>query len=214
MVMRRVAFLTAYQSEQYAETYRDFIDRVRSREKAAMGKEGKLSEAVARYLFKLMAYKDEYEVGRLYSDGTFSQQLQETFDRKVKLTFHLSPPFLARNDPNTGEPSKITFGPWMMTAYSLLAKLKGIRGTALDPFGYATARRAERALIAEYRTLVEEALTTLTQERFARAVAIAKVPDEIRGFGHVNNKNIAKARARWAELMCAVDYQPTPVAAD
>jgi indolepyruvate ferredoxin oxidoreductase len=147
-----------------------------------------------------MAYKDEYEVGRLYSDGTFLRQLQETFDGSGRLTFHLSPPFLAREDPNTGQPAKIPFGPWVMRAYGALAKLKSIRGTALDPFGYTTERRTERALIGEYRALVEEVLGTLTQERFVRAVAIAEVPEQIRGFGHVKEKNIQRARARWAEL--------------
>ena len=170
-----------------------------------MGKEGELSEAVARSLFKLMAYKDEYEVGRLYSDCAFSRQPQETFDGVGKLTFHLTPSILARQDPNTGEPRKISFGPWMMQAYGLLAQLKGIRGTALDLFGYTKERRAERALIGEYRTLVEKLLGTLTQERFAGAVAIAEVPEQIRGFGHVKMKNIQKARARWAELRQGVD---------
>ena len=205
MVIRRADYLTAYQDGRYAETYRRFINRVRGRETAVMGKEGKLSETVARSLFKLMAYKDEYEVGRLYSDGTFSRQLQETFDGSGKLTFHVSPSFLARKDPNTGEPAKISFGPWMMRAYGLLAKLKSIRGTALDPFGYTKERRAERALIGEYRALVEEVLGTLTQERFARAVAIAEVPEQIRGFGHVKEKNIQKARARWADLRQGIE---------
>jgi indolepyruvate ferredoxin oxidoreductase len=213
MVIRRVAYLTAYQNQHYAETYRRFVDRVRTQESAVMGKEGKLSEAVARYLFKLMAYKDEYEIGRLFSDGTFLMQLQETFDGRGTLTFHLSPPFLARRDPNTGEPAKIPFGPWMMSAYGVLAKLKGIRGSPLDPFGYTAERRAERALIGEYRALIDEVLGTLTRERFALAVAIAEVPEAIRGFGHVKARNIDKARASWAELRQAAVPRAATLAA-
>jgi indolepyruvate ferredoxin oxidoreductase len=200
MVSRRMAFLSAYQNARYAAEYAAYVDRVRSREKAVVGAEGKMSEAVARYLFKLMAYKDEYEVARLYSDGTFRRQLAETFDGTGKLTFHLSPPLVAKKDPNTGEPAKMTFGPWMLMAFGVLAKFKGLRGTKLDLFGYSNERRAERALIGEYRARVERAMSALTPDNHATAVAIAEVPEEIRGFGHVKEANLAKARARWAEL--------------
>jgi len=214
IVSRRVAFLTGYQNARYAKAYRAFVDKVRSRENSVMGRAGKLSEAVARNLFKLMAYKDEYEVARLYSDGTFRKQLEETFDGKGKLTFHLAPPLLARTNPNTGEPAKMTFGPWMLTAFGLLAKFKALRGTAFDPFGYTAERRTERALIGEYRGLMEQVLVTLTPERFEAALAIAEVPEEIRGFGHVKASNVEKARARWVELKEKLERRPIPVAAE
>ncbi len=200
MVRRRKSFLEAYQNARYAAEYEAFVDRVRSREKAVVGAEGKLSEAVARYLFKLMAYKDEYEVARLYSDGPFRRQLAETFEGTGKLTFHLSPPLLAKRDPNTGEPAKLTFGPWMLTAFGVLAKLKGLRGTKLDLFGYSSERRAERALIVEYRDRIEWVMSVLTPDSHVTAVAIAEVPEEIRGFGHVKEGDLAEAQARWAEL--------------
>ncbi len=214
IIARRSAFLTGYQSNFYAQAYRDFVDRARSREKMVMGKEGKLTEAIARYLFKLMAYKDEYEVARLYTDGTFRAQLEEAFDGKGKLTFHLSPPIFSKKDANTGEPAKRAFGPWMLTAFRFLAKLKFVRGTPFDLFGYAAERRMERALIDEYRAIVEESLSLLEQEGFDRAVAIAEVPEEIRGFGPVKQESIKKARARWTELKPHPEHQPMPIAAE
>ncbi len=214
IVSRRTAFLASYQNARYAGEYRALVERVRAREKAVTGKEGRLSEAVARYLFKLMAYKDEYEVARLYSDGTFRRQLAETFDGKGRLTFHLAPPLLAKRDPNTGEPAKMAFGPWMMTAFGALAKFRFLRGTAFDPFGYTAERRTERALIGEYRHHIEAALEALSAQGHAAAVAIAEVPEEIRGYGHVKEASIEKARVRWRELGEAVEPQPIRVAAE
>ncbi|MBE0694256.1 MAG: indolepyruvate ferredoxin oxidoreductase family protein, partial [Aquamicrobium sp.] len=200
IVARRVAFLTAYQNARYAGRYADFVEQVRRREKTVTGAEGPLSEAVARYLFKLMAYKDEYEVARLYTDGSFRRQLAETFDGDGRMTFHLSPPLLARKDPHTGEPAKMAFGPWMMAAFGVLAKFRGLRGTALDPFGYTAERRTERALIEEYRRHVEAALATLTRDGHARAVAVAEVPEQIRGYGPVKERSIEAARRVWRDL--------------
>jgi indolepyruvate ferredoxin oxidoreductase len=214
MVSRRVAFLTAYQNARYAGDYLAFVDRVREREKSVMDREGKLSEAVARYLFKLMAYKDEYEVARLYSDGAFRRQLAETFDGRGRLTFHLSPPLLAKTDPNTGEPAKMTFGPWMLGAFGVLAKFKGLRGTWLDPFGHSAERRAERSLIGEYRNRIEMALARLTPAEHATAVAIAEVPEQIRGYGHVKERSLATARAKWAELEHVSATEALPIAAE
>jgi indolepyruvate ferredoxin oxidoreductase len=187
---------------------------VRAREKSVRGAEGKLSDAVARYLFKLMAYKDEYEVARLYSDGTFHKQLAETFDGKGKLTFHLSPPLLAKKDPNTGEPAKMTFGPWMLRAFGVLAKFKSLRGTALDPFGHSVERRTERTLIVEYRARIERLLVGLTPDRLATAIAIAEVPEEIRGYGHVKERNLKLARVKWASLEQALNQRPLVIAAE
>jgi indolepyruvate ferredoxin oxidoreductase len=214
IVARRVAFLTGYQNARYAARYAGFVDEVRRREKAATGAEGPLAEAVARYLFKLMAYKDEYEVARLYTDGTFRRQMAETFDGKGKLTFHLSPPLLARKDPATGESAKMSFGPWMMKAFGVLAKFRRLRGTALDPFGYTAERRAERALIEEYRARVERALATLTPATHASAVAVAEVPEHIRGYGPIKERSIEQARRTWREMEDGAGRPPLAMAAE
>ena len=214
IVARRVAFLTAYQNARYAARYADFVAQVRRREKTVTGAEGALSEAVARYLFKLMAYKDEYEVARLYTDGSFRRQLAETFDGDGRMTFHLSPPLLARKDPHTGEPAKMAFGPWMMAAFGALARFRGLRGTALDPFGYTAERRTERALIEEYRRHVEAALATLTRDGHARAVAVAEVPEQIRGYGPVKERSIEAARRTWQDLENGAIRPPLAMAAE
>jgi len=142
------------------------------------------------------------------------KQLTETFDGEGKMTFHLSPPLLARKDPNTGEPAKMTFGPWMMNAFGVLAKFKRLRGTALDPFGYSAERRTERALVGEYRSLVEAALASLTPASHATALAIAEVPEEIRGYGPVKDRSIEKARSRWVQLTQIASQISLPIAAE
>jgi indolepyruvate ferredoxin oxidoreductase len=161
-----------------------------------------LAEAVARYAFKLMAYKDEYEVARLYTRGDFEQRLRETFDGDFKLRFHLAPPRLAKKD-DAGHLVKREYGPWMFGAFRLLAKFKRLRGTALDVFGYSAERREERALIGEYRKAVEELIGGLTPANHALAVEIAQIPEHIRGYGHVKEAHLATARARWRELTAA-----------
>ncbi|HQX24954.1 MAG TPA: indolepyruvate ferredoxin oxidoreductase family protein, partial [Pseudomonadota bacterium] len=199
-VARRVAFLTDYQDAAYASQYKGLVDRVTEAEKArAHGLSG-LAEAVARYAFKLMAYKDEYEVARLYTRGDFEQRLRETFDGDFKLRFHLAPPRLAKKDDN-GHLVKREYGPWMFGAFRLLAKFKGLRGTALDVFGYSAERREERALIGEYRKAVEELVAGLTPANHALAVEIAQIPEHIRGYGHVKEAHLAQARVRWHALM-------------
>jgi indolepyruvate ferredoxin oxidoreductase len=150
IIERRVKFLTGYQGAAYAARYRSLVEKVRAAEVARTpGKTG-LAEAVARYLFKLMAYKDEYEVARLYTDGSFLAQVADTFDGdKLRFEFHLAPPLLARRDPTTGLPRKMSFGPWLLPAFRLLARLKFLRGTAFDPFGRTQERRTERKLIED-----------------------------------------------------------------
>jgi indolepyruvate ferredoxin oxidoreductase len=214
IVARRIAFLSGYQDAGYAEQYRSFVDQVRVRERSVTGAEGRLSEAVARYLFKLMAYKDEYEVARLYTDGTFRRQLAETFEGNGKLTFHLAPPLLARKDPNTGEPVKRAFGPWVVIVFALIARLRGLRGTMFDLFGYGAERRSERALIIEYRRRVEATLQKLAPGTLASAIAIAEVPEEIRGFGPVKQRSLEAAQRKWAELERSFEGAPLPVAAE
>ncbi|MEJ8573871.1 indolepyruvate ferredoxin oxidoreductase family protein [Microbaculum marinum] len=201
MIERRVTFLTAYQNAAYAGRYRDRVAAVIAAEEAAVPGTTALSEAVARYLFKLMAYKDEYEVARLYTDGTFAKAVAQTFEGDYKLKFHLAPPILNKPDPATGRPAKSTYGPWMMKLFPLLACLKGLRGTALDVFGYSSERRTERRLIAEYEARLDEILAGLSAETHATAVALASIPEKIRGYGPVKERNIAVAKAEEAALI-------------
>jgi len=202
IIERRVAFLTAYQNAAYAKRYADLVAKVRATEHLnAPGCTG-LTEAVARNLFKLMAYKDEYEVARLYTDGTFVKQVETAFEPgSLRYEFHLAPPLLARVDKTTGEPRKMSFGPWMMRVFGLLAKLKGLRGTAFDPFGYTEERRTERRLIADYENLLNEILPKLTSDNHPLAVGLAAVPEKIRGFGHVKLRNLKAAEAHRDALL-------------
>ena len=202
MVATRVEFLRAYQDQAYAASYQAFVGKVSEAESRALPGSTKLSEAVARYLFKLMAYKDEYEVARLHTDPAFAAKIAAQFEGGYKLSYHLAPPLLAKRDAQ-GHLIKQPFGPWMFTAFRLLAKLKGLRGTALDIFGRTAERRGERALIAEYRGCIEELLSTLDAARLAQAVEIARIPEEIRGYGHVKEKHLAAARGKWQALMAA-----------
>ncbi|WP_101048768.1 indolepyruvate ferredoxin oxidoreductase family protein [Macromonas nakdongensis] len=203
LLRRRVEFLTAYQNAAYAQRYEAFVRRVQQAEAAALGA-GKtaLAEAVARHLFKLMAYKDEYEVARLYTDGGFARRLAEQFEGDVTLRFHLAPPLLARHN-DRGELVKQTYGPWMLKAFGVLARLKGLRGTAFDPFGRTEERRSERALIGEYLDTLEEVLTGLSPDRHALALQIAAWPEQVKGFGHVKARHLAAARTRWGGLLAA-----------
>jgi indolepyruvate ferredoxin oxidoreductase len=202
MVERRADFLTAYQNRRYANRYRAAVAKVRAAEAAkAPGRSG-LAEAVARYLFKLMAYKDEYEVARLYSDGAFARQVEAEFDGdNLRFEFHLAPPILARTDPRTGAPRKMSLGPWAMRAFAVLAKFKALRGTPFDPFGYAAERRMERRLVRDYLAMVDEVLVRLTPGNYATAVGLASIPEKIRGFGHVKARHLAAAKAEEAALM-------------
>jgi indolepyruvate ferredoxin oxidoreductase len=200
VVARRVAVLTAYQDAAYAARYRALVDKVRAVETQRIGGTA-LTEAVARYAFKLMAYKDEYEVARLFTDGAFRRQLEDQFEGDYRIEFNLAPPVLANRDTATGHLRKRTFGPWMLTAMRLLARLKGLRGTAFDPFGRTAERRRERALIGDYETLVEELIEQLDRANHATAVELARIPEHIRGFGHVKDAHLATAKAQEAALL-------------
>jgi indolepyruvate ferredoxin oxidoreductase len=201
-VERRAKFLTDYQNAAYAARYRARVEKVKAVEAArAPGKCG-LTDAVARYLFKLMAYKDEYEVARLYSDGAFRKQVASAFDGdKLRLEFHLAPPLLARRDRTTGLPRKMNFGPWLLPAFRLLAKFKFLRGTAFDPFGRTLERRSERTLIEDYESMLDEVLAALTPANHHLAVGLAAIPEKIRGFGHVKQRHLAAAKADEAALL-------------
>jgi len=199
LVARRAEFLTGYQNAAYAEEYKAFVGRVQQVE-SAVGKSTGLAETVARYLFKLMAYKDEYEVARLHTDRTFLDRVEGMFEGDYKLNYHLAPPLLAKKNTK-GQLQKQKFGPWMLTGFRFLAKLKGLRGTALDVFGRTEERKTERALIGEYRASIEEVLKGLRADNHALALEIASLPEQIRGYGHVKERNLAAARTRWTELM-------------
>ena len=199
LVARRVEFLTGYQDAGYAAQYKAFVDQVRAAE-ARLGSGTPLSEAVARYLFKLMAYKDEYEVARLHSDPAFTAKIDAMFEGDYKIVHHLAPPGIAKTD-SQGHGIKQPFGPWVRSAFGVLAKLKGLRGGALDVFGRTAERRMERALIGEYRQCIEELLRGLSADRLALAAEIARIPEEIRGYGHVKERHLAAARIKWDKLM-------------
>ena len=201
-VGRRVKFLAAYQNAAYAARYRDRVEKAKSAEAAlAPGKCG-LADAVARYLFKLMAYKDEYEVARLYTDGSFLAQVENTFaGDNLRLEFHLAPPLLARRDKTTGLPRKMSFGAWLLPAFRLLAKFKFLRGTPFDPFGRSVERRTERKLIADYEAMLDKVLASLTPDNHPIAVGLAAIPEKIRGFGHVKQRHLAVAKADEAALL-------------
>ena len=204
MVNKRAAFLSDYQNEAYGQEYSAFVNSVRSVEAEIVGNDKKvLSEAVARYLFKLMAYKDEYEVARLFTGGAFETALNKKFSGDFKLKFHMAPPVFAKKDPSTGEARKQTYGPWMMGMFGLLAKMKGLRGTAFDLFGKTKERRAERQAILTYRETINSVLEGLTPHNVDLASEIASIPEYIRGFGHVKERHIAEANAKEAELLKA-----------
>ncbi|MBL8328272.1 MAG: indolepyruvate ferredoxin oxidoreductase family protein [Rubrivivax sp.] len=199
VVKRRVDFLTGYQDAAYAQRYASFVERVRAAE-APLQAGTAFSEAVARYLFKLMAYKDEYEVARLHTDPAFLQKIEGMFEGDYRIVHHLAPPSIAKKNAK-GELIKQPFGPWVRKAFGLLAKMKGLRGGALDIFGKTEERHMERQLIADYETTVQELLKSLSATNLAQAAEIARIPEEIRGYGHVKERHVKAARARWDGLM-------------
>jgi indolepyruvate ferredoxin oxidoreductase len=205
VINKRVEFLTAYQDSAYAERYAELVARVRKAE-SAQGLGVKLSTAVAKYYFKLMAYKDEYEVARLYTDGRFVEQLQSQFEGNFSVKFNLAPPMFSKKDAK-GHLVKAEFGSWMWNAFKVLAKFKGLRGGKLDIFGYTEERKMERALIVEYRDMVEELIGKLSAENHAIAVELASLPEQIRGFGHVKENNVSVFRAEKARLLAGAAKQ-------
>jgi indolepyruvate ferredoxin oxidoreductase len=204
IIARRAAQLTAYQDEAYARRYTDLVGRTRAAESRVLATSTALTEAVARCWYKLLAYKDEYEVARLYTETDFLERLGERFEGDWRLRFHLAPPLWARPDPVTGEPRKRSYGPWMLRALRLLARLRRLRGTAFDPFGYSEERRTERRLIADYEALMSEVLSGLEPGNLATAVELALIPDQIRGFGPVKQRHLGHAKRREAELLASL----------
>jgi indolepyruvate ferredoxin oxidoreductase len=193
--------LTAYQDEDYAARYRALVDKVVAAENVASAGQSTLATAVAKAAYKLMAYKDEYEVARLYCAPEFLQKLKEQFEGDYTLEFNLAPPIIAPKDKTSGLPTKIQIGPWMLKAFGLLAKFKFLRGTRLDIFGYFEERKMERGLIDKYFDSVETLLKDLDNDNHALAVEIAELPMTIRGYGHVKHDNVQEAHAKLEALL-------------
>ena len=198
-IARRATFLTDYQDAAYARRYTDFVARVRAAE-AALGSQ-RLTEAVADSYFKLLACKDEYEVARLYADPAFWQQIDERFEGDFTVSFHLAPTFLARPDPDSGRIHKLKFGPWMKTAFGWLAKLRRLRGTPFDLFGYHAERKAERALTTQFEADIGQLIGDLNAERLPIAIELARLPDEIRGYGHIKAAAMQRAAEKREALL-------------
>jgi indolepyruvate ferredoxin oxidoreductase len=191
--------LTDYQNEKLAERYRNMVTQVRNG--AVNGGFGdELPRAVAINYAKLLAYKDEYEVARLFTDGRFEKQLRDQFDGDFKFNFNLAPPLLGGGKDALGRPKKRAFGAWMMPVFRMLAKMKGLRGTAFDIFGYSADRRMERDLIAGYEKDVATVLGLLSPVTLDTAIELLSMPDRIRGFGPVKEKAVQAAKIRYAEL--------------
>jgi len=214
LIERRTAHLADYQNVAYAARYKSLVDTARAAEQKAAPGDTAFAEAVARNAYKLMAYKDEYEVARLYTDGRFLARLRDTFDGDFKLRFHLAPPLLAARDPHTGHLRKRAYGSYMLPIFNILAKLRGLRGTWLDPFGYTQERRTERRLIEAYFDSVGRLASDLSSGQHATAVEIARIPERIRGFGHVKDRNLAAAKRAEADLRQNLSVAPSLQAAE
>ncbi|MCK1319063.1 MULTISPECIES: indolepyruvate ferredoxin oxidoreductase family protein [unclassified Bradyrhizobium] len=210
----RAKFLSEYQNRAYADRYLTAVTRVRSAEAEASPGSSELTEAVAKNLFKLMAYKDEYEVARLYTDGAFVARLGDKFEGDVRLKFHLAAPLLARRDKVTGHLQKKEYGGWIIHVFRLLARLKFLRGTAFDPFGYTAERRAERKLIDDYFAMIEQHIMAVKARGIPLLARLARLPEMIRGYGHIKEQSIANALAEKARLEPDLENSRFRVAAE
>ncbi|WP_374651466.1 indolepyruvate ferredoxin oxidoreductase family protein [Dongia sp.] len=208
IVAHRRRHLSEYQNAALADRYRALVDRVLLAEQKVVASGDALAKAVALNYAKLLAYKDEYEVARLYTDGRFVQDIRDRFDGDFKLHFHLAPPLMTRRDPVTGHLGKQEFGPGTMWVFRLLARFKGLRGTAFDIFGRSEERRAERQMIADYEELMDALIGKLTAANHATAVALASLPEQVRGFGHVKEAAIARAASQRAALLAKFEAPP------
>nr|WP_313979722.1 DUF6537 domain-containing protein [Iodidimonas nitroreducens] len=197
----REHFLENYQDKKLAARYRAMVEDVRAAEHKIGADHQALTKAVIHNYFKLLAYKDEYEVARLYASGDFENRLKAQFEGDVRLSFHMAPPLFSKIDPRTGRPKKTEFGPWMLPAFRLLAKLKGLRGTPFDPFGYSADRKMERQLIADYEAMLARILPRLRADNLDCATALAALPDMVRGFGPVKEDSVELMLKKKAELL-------------
>ena len=203
LISARANHLRDYQNQAWAERYTALVEKVRVAEEAASAGSSDLTRAVAANLSKLMSYKDEYEVARLYTDPAFKQKLDEQFEPGYTLKYNLAPPMISRTNPSTGLPMKREFGDWMLLGFQVLAKLKRLRGTPLDIFGYTAERKMERGLICEYEALLEQILAGLSAAKLDTAVELARLPDGIRGYAHVKDESLVEVNARKTELLAA-----------
>jgi indolepyruvate ferredoxin oxidoreductase len=203
----RMERLSAYQNAAYASVYRERLEKVRVRDSRSQSTDS-IAIAVARQLFRLMAYKDEYEVARLHSDDTFRRRIAEQFEGDFELRFNLAPPLLSKRDPGTGELAKREFGPWVESAFGLLAKLRFLRGTAFDLFGYTQERRQERADIDDYLQLLDLVLPQLDENNYDTVLELVRLPAGLRGFGHVKDRNREQMRVRKQALLERLQGDP------
>jgi indolepyruvate ferredoxin oxidoreductase len=202
VIDRRRQFLADYQNAAYADRYGRQIARIKKAEETVSGEAADVTEAAARGLFKLMAVKDEYEVGRLYSDGNFAVQLASQFESWDKLEFHMAPPAISQKD-DKGHLKKRRFGPWMMTLFAVLASMRRLRGTVIDPFAYQSERRIDRQLLRDYERRVQEVAEKLDLSNREAAARLLDYPESIRGFGHVRAQSISKIQGKLPDLIAA-----------
>ena len=210
LVASRASYLADYQDEALAERYRQRIAQIAEAERNKAPASSGLADAVARGYHKLLAYKDEYEVARLFTHPAFEAALSEQFEARGKLSFHLAPPLLARHDKATGEPRKMQFGRWLLPVFRVLSKGRRLRGTAWDVFGYTQERQLERQMIADYELLLDEIVRRLSPQTHATAVALARLPLDIKGFGHIKLRNYKSAKAREAALLAKLRNPASP----
>jgi indolepyruvate ferredoxin oxidoreductase len=206
--------LTEYQNSAYASRYRGLVSKVLEKERSEEWMDGRLVLAVAKYFFKLMAYKDEYEVARLYSTKDFVNSLKETFDGDFKLEFHMAPPLLQRRDKLTGRYPKRLFGAWIIPVFKVLSTLKFLRGGPLDPFGYASHRKMERDLIVNYEQQIDNLLNNINPKNYEVAVDIASLPEQIRGYDIVKDESIAGVKKHEKTLFAQFNKSPDSQAKD
>tara|TARA_Y100001970_G_C14238657_1_gene863510 strand:- start:1356 stop:3869 length:2514 start_codon:yes stop_codon:yes gene_type:complete len=207
IIQNRSDILKSYQDKKYAERYLKLVERVSNIEKIKVPGSQELTKAVSQNYFKLLAYKDEYEVSRLYSNGDFLKKINKFFDGDFKIVFHLAPPLFSRRDLKTGEPIKTNYGKWLLSIMRLLSKLKFLRGTIFDPFGKTTERIMERQLIKDYENTVEKLLKNLFKKNHKVAIDIAKIPEQIRGFDVVKLRSVKSAKVLEKELL--VEFNKT-----
>jgi indolepyruvate ferredoxin oxidoreductase len=203
MIDRYAAFLAGYQNDDYARRFREVVAKARAAERAVCGKRVEFTRAVARSLFRLMAIKDEYEIGRLYTDGEFDRAVESQFSGPYKLRYHMAPMFLARHDRATGRVAKWTFGAWFRPVLVVLGAMRRLRGTPFDIFGWSAERRIERGLIADYEALIDELIGALGPDNYDLSVELAGLHAGIRGYGSVKAASIERVRQRENELMAA-----------
>ena len=201
LIQHRADVLTAYQNKDYAKHYLQLVERVRTIETDRLPGSLSLTEAVARYYFKLLAYKDEYEVARLYTNGDFLKKIRGRFEGNFRLKLHLAPPLFSHRDSHTGEPIKSTFSSWIFPVLKMLSRFKFLRGTAFDLFGKTKERRMERQLIKEYEQTIKELLLGLTKKNHNIALEIAKIPEQIRGYDMVKQRHFETAKSNEKKLL-------------